>query len=71
MDWEGKITENQDRIQVMLENVQLYQSGVSSSMINSIETNVIDNIIEVRKPVLHHNENDTPCMVQFQSDVML
>ena len=40
-------------------------------MINSIETNVIDNIIEVRKPVLHHNENDTPCMVQFQSDVML
>ena len=44
----------------MLEDAEIYQPVVSSAMIISTETKVIDNIIEVREPVLHHNEKDTP-----------
>ena len=44
MDWEGELTDNQDRIQVMLEDVELDQSVVSSTMMNSTKTNGVDNI---------------------------
>ena len=44
MDWEGELTDNRDRIQVMLEDVELDQSVVSSTMMNSTKTNVVDNI---------------------------
>ena len=59
MDREGNITEKQDTIQVMLEDVELYQSVIPSAMISSTETKVICNIIELSEPVLHHNEKDT------------
>ena len=42
MYWEGSITEKRDRIQVHLED----KSVVSSAMISSTETKVIDNTIE-------------------------
>ena len=57
---ERSITEKQDRVQVMLEGVALDQWFLSSSIISSIETKLIDNIIEVHDHVLHHNENETP-----------
>ena len=44
----------------MLWNVDLFKSVVSSEMIIITETKVIDNIIEVCEPVLHHNDNNTP-----------
>ena len=45
---------------MVLEDVELDQSVISSEMISSTETKVIDNIIEERETVLHQNEKDTP-----------
>ena len=44
----------------MLEDVYLDQSVVSNSMISIKRAKFIDRIVEVRKPVLYHNEKDTP-----------
>ena len=41
-------------------NTEVIKSVVSSAMIISTESEVIDNIIEVHEPVLHHNEKDLP-----------
>ena len=43
----------------MLESVAIDQSVISIAMVSGTETNVIYNIIEVREPVLNHNEKDT------------
>ena len=45
-------------IQVMLEDVDINQSVVSSAIISSTEVKMIDNNIEVVEPVLYHNEKD-------------
>ena len=47
-------------IQVMLEDVDINQSVVSSAIISSTEVKMIDNNIEVVEPVLYHNDKDTP-----------
>ena len=47
MYWEGNITEKQDSIQVMLEDVELDQSVVSSTITISTETKVLEKFIEV------------------------
>ena len=60
MDWVGNITEKRYRIHVMLEDVDLDQSLISSVMNSSTETKDIDRIIEVREHFLHHNEKDKP-----------
>ena len=69
--WEGNITYKKDSIQVMLEYVELDQSAVSSAMISSTYTKVIDNIIEVREPVVHKKTKIRLCMVQFQRNMMM
>ena len=56
MEWEEKTTEKQNRVQFMLEYVDLDQSLVSSEMISSTETKVINNIIEVFEPLFNHNK---------------
>ena len=60
MGWEVNITEKRYMIQLMLEDVDLDQSLISSVMNSSTETKDIDRIIEVREPFLHHNEKDKP-----------
>ena len=40
--------------------MELYQSSVSSAIISITETEVVDNTIELREPVLYQNENNTP-----------
>ena len=62
-DWEENITEKRDRIQVMLEDVEIDQSVISSEIISSTDMKTIDDIIELREPVLHHKEKNKPMYV--------
>ena len=43
----------------MLEDVELYQSFVSSEIISSTQMKVMGTIIEERGPALYHNEENT------------
>ena len=71
MDWEGSITYKQDRIQFMLEDVELDQSVVSSEIFSSTETKMIDNLIELHEHVCIKMIRIHLCMLQLQMSLTM
>ena len=53
VDWEGNIKEKQDRVRIMLEDVDETQAQ-SSACISALESSYIDSNMQDRKPLVRH-----------------